>query len=279
LVFANRDKETYSISVDSNPPRPTFGLVREHGLRVVDTDAAPALVRLAGGVAAAWPTLAGLYDVVRYSSLDLHIKPGYMDANTSEGTDLSGMLNDALNTPADARPKVFGSAMPFKAAWRLRAYDAETREELPVREGQPDGSPTVFTRPGEPDGLTDGSSLRVHFPDRQGRIVNLSVEVTLTDPAGYSSTRRFEMTSHVGWIRAPANWEAWRGPLSSLAAVNLDEVSRDAGLLNGTPRHLHADALWTYASRAGLAHTRLEVNTLRTLIELARDYARSSMSP
>lgn len=289
LVFVYRD-QSYSISVGSNPPRPTFDLVREHGLRVIDTDAAPALVRLAGGVAAAWPALAGLYDVVRYSSLDLHIKPGYIDANTSEGTDLSGMLNDALSTPADARPKVFGSAMPFKAAWRLRAYDAETREEVPVRDGQPDGSATVFTVPGEPDALTEASSLRVHFPDRQGRIVNLSVEVTLTDPAGYSSTRQFELTSHVGWIRAPANWEALRGPLSSLAAVNLDEVSRDAGLLNGTaaraavltnvpPRRLHADALWTYASRTGLAHTRLEVSALRTLIDLARDYARSSTNP
>ena len=289
LVFAHRD-ERYSISVGSNPPRPTFDLVREHGLRVVDTDAAPAIVRLAGGVAAAWPALAGLYDVVRYGSLDLHIKPGYIDANTSEGTDLSGMLNDALNTPADARPKVFGSAMPFKAAWRLKAYDAETREEVPLRDGQPDGSATVFTLPGEPDGLTEGSSLRVHFPDRQGRIVNLSVEVTLTDAAGYSSTRQFELTSHAGWIRAPTNWEAWRGTLSSLAAVNLDEVSRDAGLSNGTaaraavptnvpPRRLLADALWTYASRTGLAHTRLEVSTLRTLIDLARDYARSSTNP
>jgi hypothetical protein len=180
--------------------------------------------------------------------------------------------------------------MPFKAAWRLRAYDAETREEVPVRDGPPDGSATVFTLPGEPDGLTEGSSLRVRFPDRQGRIVNLSVEVTLTDPVGYSSTRQFELTSHVGWIRAPANWEAWRGPLSSLAAVNLDEVSRDAGLLNGTaaraavltnvpPRRLHADALWTYASRTGLAHSRLEVGALRTLIDLARDYARSSANP
>jgi hypothetical protein len=257
---------------------------------VIDTDAAPAIVRLAGGVAAAWPALAGLYDVVRYSSLDLHVKPGYIDANTSEGTDLSGPLNDALNTPAEARPRVFGSAMPFKAAWRLTAYDAETREEVPVRDGQPDGSATVFTLPGEPDGLTEGSSLRVHFPDRQGRVVNLSVEVTLTDPAGYSSTRQFELTSHGGWIRAPANWEAWRGPLSALAAVNLDEVSRDAGLLNGTsaraaaltnvpPRLLHADALWTHASRTGLAHTRLEVSTLRTLIDLARRYARSSTTP
>jgi hypothetical protein len=289
LVFANRD-ESYSISLGSNPPRPTFDLVREHGLRVIDTDAAPALVRLAGGVAAAWPALAGLYDVVRYSSLDLHIAPGYIDANTSEGTDLSGMLNDALNTPADARPKVFGSATPFKAAWRLRAYDAETREEVPVRDGAPDGSATVFTLPGEPDGVTQGSSLRVHFPDRQGRIVDLSVEVTLTDPAGYGSTRQFELTSHVGWIRAPAGWEALRGPLSSLAAVNLDDIGRDAGLLNGTaaraavltnvpPRRLLADALWTYASRTGLAHTRLEVGTLRTLIGLAREYARSSTNP
>jgi hypothetical protein len=290
LVFANRDKESYSISVGSNPPRPTFDLEREHGQRVIDTDAAPALVRLAGGVATAWPALAGLYDVVRYSSLDLHVKPGYLDANTAEGTDLSGPLNDALNTPADARPKVFGSATPFKAAWRLKAYDAETREEVPVRDGQPDGSAAVFTLPGEPDGLTGGSSLRVHFPDRQGRIVNLSVEVTLTDPAGYGSTRRFELTSHVGWIRAPADWQAWRGPLSALAAVNLGEVSRDAGLLNGTaaraavltgvpPRRLQADALWTYASRIGLAHTRLEVGTLRTLIALARDYARSATNP
>ncbi len=288
FMFANRDK-SYSLSVGSNPPRPTFDLVREKALRVVDTDAAPVMVRLAGGVANAWPALASLYDVVRYGSLDLHVKPGYLDANTSEDTDLSGMLNDALNTPPEARVKVFGSATPFKAAWRLRACDAETREDLPVREGQPDGTATVFTVPGEPDGLTEGASLRVHFPDRQGRITLMSVEVTLTDPAGHSTTRQFELLSHVGWTRAPADWEALRGPLASLAAVQLDEVARDAGLLNGTaaraavlanvpPRPFHADALWTFASRTGLAHSRLEVSTLRTLIDLARNYARSGVT-
>jgi hypothetical protein len=65
----------------------------------------------------------------------------------------------------------------------------------------------------------------------------------------------------------------------------LTHVVQDAGLFNGTadrapapthvpPRSVHADALWTLASRTGLAHSRLEVNTLRTLIALARAYAR-----
>src|SRR6185503_9330688 len=134
----------------------------------------------AGGAADSWPALASLYDVVRFSSLDLHVRPGYVDANTSEGTDLSGLLNDALNTPAERRAKVFGSATPFKAAWRLRAYDAETREDLPVRDGPPDGSAAVFTASAEPDGVTEGGTLGVHFPDLQGRVIDFSVQVTLT---------------------------------------------------------------------------------------------------
>jgi hypothetical protein len=289
LLFVHRDKK-YSIGLGSSPPRPTFDLIRGNALRVVDTDAGAVMIRLAGGDAGAWPALRSLYDVVRYSSLDLHVKPGYLDANTSEGTDLSGLLNDALNTPPDARVKVFGSPTPFKAAWRLRAYDAETGAEVPVREGPPDGSEAVFTVPGQPDGLTDGSSLRLHFADRQGRIVRLSVEVTLTDAAGHSTPRQFELLSHVGWIRAPADWNAMRGPLGSLAGVRLDDVARDAGLLNGTaeraaevanvpPRLLQADALWTLASRTGLAHSRLEVAALKALIDLARKYAGSGTGP
>ncbi|HET8645248.1 MAG TPA: hypothetical protein VFO85_07150, partial [Vicinamibacteria bacterium] len=136
-------------------------------------------------------------------------------------------------------------------------------------------------------GLTDGSSLRLHFADRQGRIVRLSVEVTLTDVAGHSTARQFELLSHVGRIRTAADWEALRRPLGALAAVNLDAVARDAALLNGSPeraavlanaplRLYHADALWTFASRTGLAHSRLEVDTLRKLIDLARTYARSA---
>src|SRR6185503_862988 len=154
----------------------------------------------AGGAADSWPALASLYDVVRFSSLDLHVRPGYVDATTSEGTDLSGLLNDAINTPAEGRAKVFGSPTPFKAAWRLKAYDAETREVVPVRDGPPDGSAAVFTEPGELDGVTESSTLRVYFPDLQGRVVDMAVQVTLTDPVGNTVTREFELLSHAGWI-------------------------------------------------------------------------------
>jgi hypothetical protein len=86
-------------------------------------------------------------------------------------------------------------------------------------------------------------------------------------------------------IRAPADWEALSGPLGSLAAADLDQVPPDAGLLNGAAerapllgeapaRSLYADALWTLASRTGLARSRLDVNTLKKLIGLARDYER-----
>jgi hypothetical protein len=288
FAFAERDRR-YSVTLASTPPRPTFDLVRENGLRIADSDAGPAIVRLAGGAAHTWPALASLYDVVRYGSLDLHVRPGYLDANTSDGTDFSALLNDAVNTPPQARAAVLGSPTPFKAAWRLRAYDAETREGLPVRDGPPDASATVFSEPGEPDGVTEGATLRVHFPDLQGRVVALDVEVTLTGPAGHSVTRHFELLSHSGWIRAAADWEAFRGPLSALAAARLDDVARDAAVLNGTParaasaataapRLLQADALWTLASRTGLAHSRLEVDTLKRLTDLARDYARGAVT-
>lgn len=288
FLFAERDR-TYTLTVGSAPPRPTFDVVRENGLRVADTDAGPAIVRLAGGAASAWPALSSLYDIVRYSSLDLHVRPGYVDAATPEGTDFSAPLNDAINTPPEGRAKVFGSPTPFKAAWRLKAYDAESRAEVPVRDGSPDGSATVFTEHGDPDGVTESGTLRVHFPDLQGRVVDLALVITLTDAAGYSATRELGLLSHAGWIRAAADWETLRGPLGALAGVKLDEVAREAGLLNGTParaamsanatpRLLFADALWTLGSRTVLAHSRLEASTLRRLIELAREYAGSAVT-
>jgi len=284
FTFSN-GRSRYAMSAGSNPPRPNLHLVREKPEHVVEKEAARTMVRLAGGDENAWEALLGLYDVVRYASLDLHVKPGYLDADTEEGASLSGKLNDALGAAPQDRVRVFGSETPFAAAWLVRAFDAETHEALRVVEGPPDGSPSVFIEPGGSDEVTERATLRVHFPDRKGRIVDVSVQVTLKDPAGNTVTREFELMSHVGKIRAAADWEALSGPLGSLAAAELDQVPHDAGLLNGTAeratlpgetpaRSLYADALWTLASRTGLARSRLDVNTLKKLIGLARDYGR-----